>query len=227
VSVPAVFDLNSLPPTGAGPSDLLGFAIARVTADEAAFRVRSGVSDAQEVEGHRLFLYHGIPTLQLGGEDSSSVRVPEDAFAHTDPAAIVHLDAHLLDGSPLPSWLKFDGLRGSFRGVPPDGLGGSLEIEVVARDTAGREARASFMLLVEDLRTERQAAHDIPDLMLGLDVDAKEAEKARLEAAKLALKPQKLPAASFSDQVRAAKPARDPLLDRIAGRNPNGTGPRN
>jgi hypothetical protein len=235
VSIPAAFDLNSLPATGAGPSDLLGFTIARVPQDEVGFRVRSGIRVEPEIEGQRLFLYHGIPTLQLGGEDS--VRVPEDAFAHTDPAAIVHLDAHLINGSPLPSWLQFDGLRGSFHGVPPEGLAGSLEIEVVARDTAGREARTSFVLLVEDLRAERQAhaGHDIPDLMLGLDVDAKEAErarlkaeaeKARLEAAKQALKPLKAPAASFSDQVRAAKPARDPLLDRIAGRNPDGTGTR-
>jgi hypothetical protein len=206
---------------------MLGFAIARVTQDEAGFRVRSGVSDAREIEGHRLFLYHGIPTLQLGGEEGTSVRVPEDAFAHTDPAAVVHLDAHLLDGSPLPAWLKFDGVRGSFHGVPPEGLTGSLEIEVVARDTAGREARASFQLLLEDLRTGRQAAHDIPDLMLGLDVDAKEAEKARLQAAKqAALKAQKVPAASFSDQMRAAKAARDPLLDKISGKGPGRPGTR-
>jgi hypothetical protein len=72
------------------------------------------------------------------------------------------------------------------------------------------------------------------DLLLGLDVDKNEAEKARLEAGRpqdgrpaakpkagTAGKPQKEPAASFSEQVRAAKAARDPLLDRLAGTDPD------
>jgi hypothetical protein len=81
---------------------------------------------------------------------------------------------------------------------------------------------------------------EVPDLMLGLDVDAKEKEKARLEAAKRAAegrqaekpragtdaKPQKEPAASFTEQVRAAKAARDPLLDRIASATPKDTSGR-
>jgi hypothetical protein len=250
-SVPAAPDLNALPATAAGPSDLLGFPVERVSLAHAmqvpaeAGRDSSGFM----IGGNRLFVYHGIPTLRLAGEDAGSIRVPEDAFAHTDPAAVVRLDARLIDGSPLPSWLKFDGTRGIFRGVPPERLGGSLEIEVIARDSDGREARASFVLMIEDLRFgEAVRAQDpLPDLMLGLDVDAKEAETARLkaqaekaglEAAKRAPearqfghkagagKPQIQPAASFSDQVRAAKPSGDPLLDRIAGRGSNGPGTR-
>jgi hypothetical protein len=242
-SVPSAPDLNALPPTGAGPSDLLGFPLERVSLAH-AIQVPAeagGDSSGFMIGGNRLFVYHGIPTLRLTGEDSGSIRVPEDAFAHTDPAAVVHLDARLIDGSPLPSWLKFEGTRGTFRGVPPERLGGSLEIEVIARDSDGREARASFVLLIEDLRFgEATRANDLPDLVLGLDVDAKEAERARLEAAKRAFeaqqrdkaktgadgKPNKLPAAPFSDQVRAAKPARDPLLDRIAGTGSNGPSTR-
>jgi hypothetical protein len=234
-SLPAGFDLNALPPTGAGPSELSGFPVARVSQEEASLQVRS--DGGLIFGGQRLFVYHGIPSTALFGGDP--IQVPQDAFAHTDPTAIVHLDARLINGSPLPSWLKFEGLRGTFSGVPPEGLGGSLEIEVIARDTEGREARASFVLLLDGLRSaEGLQAQDIPDLMLGLDVDSKEAEKARLEAAKRALaaqagdkarpgdgKPQK-PAASFTDQVRAAKSGRDPLLDRIAGTPPNGPGTR-
>jgi hypothetical protein len=68
-------------------------------------------------------------------------------------------------------------------------------------------------------------------LALGMDVDKEEAEKARLEAARQAgegrpaskaaiatagIRPARPGAASFSDQVSAAKTQRDPLLDRIA-----------
>jgi hypothetical protein len=126
--------------------------------------------------------------------------------------------------------------------VSPEGVTRSLEIEVIARDSEGREARTLFVLLMEDLRNQDGLrAQDVPDLMLGLDVDAKEAEKARLEAARQAAegrpgdkakakvdgKPQKEPvAASFTDQVRAAKTGRDPLLDRIARSGPRTPGSR-
>jgi len=238
-NVPTALDLNALPAPGADRSDLFGFPVSRVSQEEA---LRMGGADAPALGGHWLFVYHGIPNMQINGDGIGSVRIPEDAFAHTDPSAIVQLDARLIDGSPLPSWLKFEGLRGQFTGVPPEGFTGSLEIEVVARDSNGREARALFVLLMEDLRNQDGLrAHDVPDLMLGLDVDAKEREKARLEAARQAAegrpgdktkakvdgKPQKEPAAaSFTDQVRAAKGSRDPLLDRIAKTGPGTPGPR-
>jgi len=136
----------------------------------------------------------------------------------------------------LPGWLKFDGLRGTFSGTPPDGVDGTLEIEVVARDTEGREARTKFALEIEELRAQAAAA----GLALGLDVDKEEAEKVRQELARQAhrthmaeqakaatagVRPAKPGAASFSDQVNAAKTQRDPLLDRISpsGKDKAGT----
>jgi hypothetical protein len=232
-------DLNALPPTAAGLSDLSGFPVERVGLD-VALQVRDGPGFAGLFTGgHRLFVYHGIPDMLLAGDGAGSLNVPRDAFAHTDPSAIVNLDAHLISGLPLPSWLKFEGLGGAFRGLPPEGLRGTLEIEVVARDNEGRDARTRFALEVATLRTAAGRQADLPDLLLGLDVDAKEAEKARLEAARQAAesrnpagprpgaqgKPQREPAASFSDQVRTAKAARDPLLDRIARAGPE-TPPR-
>jgi VCBS repeat-containing protein len=219
-------DLNALPATGAGPSDALGFPVVRLPGAEAM-----RVSDASSfVSGHGLFVYHGIPTMQLGPDLIGTLRVPEDAFAHTDPSAVVQLEARLADGRSLPAWLKFEGLRGTFSGEPPAGLSGALEIEVVARDTDGREARTRFVLLVEDLRTDEfrgLQTTEGTDPALGLDVDAKEKEKAkqRLEAARKAAAAGRplpgesgvkvIPAASFTDQVRAAKAARDPLLDKL------------
>jgi hypothetical protein len=234
-SVPTVADLNTLPATAAGPSDLVGFPVERVGMDVAP-RIDSGLGLL--AGGHRLFVYHGIPDMDLTPDGSGTLRVPQDAFAHTDPSAIVHLDARLTSGLPLPSWLKFEGVGGSFRGLPPAGLLGSLEIEVIARDTDGREAHTKFVLQIEDLAAMPDArVGDVADIMLGLDVDSKEAEKARLEAARQAPAPrskaggpadkaQKQPAASFTDQLRAAKGTRDPLLDRIAGTGPEKPGPR-
>jgi hypothetical protein len=86
------------------------------------------------------------------------------------------------------------------------------------------------VLLVDDLRAEEfreSQSSEGADIALGLDVDAKEKEKAkqRLEAARKAAATGRplpgesgvkvIPAASFTDQVRAAKAARDPLLDKL------------
>jgi hypothetical protein len=238
-----IFDLNALPPTGAGPSEQSGFPLERSGFDPAALVRDSGSSPF--LAGHRLFVYHGIPDMELALAGPGFLAVPLDAFAHTDPNAIVVLEARLANGLPLPSWLTFSGVRGTFAGVPPEGMQGSLDIEVVARDRDGREARTRFVLRLDQLGTPQRAAnHDVADIVLGLDVDAKEKEKARLEAARQAAarqaeqarlpghkpgesKPPLAPAASFTDQVRAAKAVRDPLLDRIAARAvPDAPGPR-
>jgi hypothetical protein len=236
------FDLNALPATAAGPAEMLGFPVTRLATNEVAAMQVGDASDGMTLGGHRLFVFHGIPAMQLTSDGIGSLRVPEDAFAHTDPSAVVHLDARLVNGLPLPSWLTFEGTRGVFSGTPPDGLRGTVEIEVVARDTEGREARTKFVLLVEDLRADDGTqSPDSANPLLGLDVDKKEAEKARVEAGRPVGegratgkprtgtdgKPQKTPAASFSEQVRAAKATRDPLLDRIAKTDPDGKpGPR-
>ena len=166
--------------------------------------------------GHYLFEYRGIPELSADG------RIPQDAFAHTDPAAIVHLSARMADGSLLPAWLRLDG-RGTFVGLPPEGLEGTLEVEVVARDSEGREARTTFELDVEALR-DAMAAKATADSALGLDVDKEDAKKARAEAERKAREPAKAEKAAirgtptFSDQMKVAKTKADPLLDRIMGK---------
>jgi len=222
---PGIFDLNSLPPTAAGEPST--FALTRLSREQALPYLRMDELLTPEIGGHRLFVYHGVPDMRLLADGLAMLRVPTDAFAHTDPSAVVQLEARLANGSPLPGWLRFDGLRGVFSGTPPQGIGETLEVEILARDTEGREARTQFTLEIDAMRLRPGAA----GLALGMDVDKEEAEKARLEAAKQAgegrvaskaatatagVRPGKPGAASFSDQVSAAKTNRDPLLDRIA-----------
>jgi hypothetical protein len=214
-------DLNALPPTAAGALDPFGFPVERMSMDRANDLIRS--RGGLPLIGHYLFEYRGIPDLAADG------RIPQDAFAHTDPAAIVHLSARLADGSPLPAWLRLDA-RGAFTGVPPEGLDGELEVEVLARDGEGREARTSFTLELDALR-DAAAAAAARDFVLGLDVDADEAKRAKLEAARQAEqaareqagkgkaeKPAVRGTATFSEQMRVAKGKADPLLDKIMGK---------
>jgi hypothetical protein len=108
---------------------------------------------------------------------------------------------------PLPAWLRLDA-RGAFVGVPPEGAEGKLDIEVVARDTEGREARTSFELQLDTLR-EAAAARASANLVLGLDVDKEEAKKAKAAEKAAKVTPR------FSEQMKVAKAKSDPLLDRI------------
>src|SRR6185369_11122800 len=164
---------------------------------------------------HRLFVFHGIPDNYLDGSAVSELRIPSDAFAHTDPVAVVVLEARLADGRPLPDWLAFDRLQGTLSGEPPAGLSGELDIEVIARDNEGREARTAFKLSIEAIRNAEAGKSPAErNTQLGLDVDQKEAEKARLAAARAAAearggtaktgegKTRPQGAAGFSEQLR-------------------------
>jgi hypothetical protein len=195
----------------------LGFPLARLPADQGGVVRVSDLGGMDAAGEHRLFVYHAIPGMRLVADEGHSFAVPQDAFAHSDPAARVFLDARLVGGASLPGWLSFEGASGLFAGTPPEGLHGEADVDVIARDSEGREAHAQFVLPIDELRAGETDRTDLAAIALALDVDKQEAEKTRAEKARAeAARPQKHSAASFSDQVRAAKPNLDPLLERIA-----------
>jgi hypothetical protein len=105
----------------------------------------SASPSAAPADGAALDVLNGIPnTTTLG--DGVSFSVPRDAFVHTDAKAIVKLEAHQVDGQPLPPWLVFDGITGLFNGRPADGAMPTLQLEVVARDDSGHQARTTFTI---------------------------------------------------------------------------------
>ena len=76
--------------------------------------------------------------------------VPTDAFADTRSEAAVAITALQLDGRPLPSWLRFDPVKGEFRGVPPAEFKGEIAIRVIAKDDAGAKAETQFRVRIGD-----------------------------------------------------------------------------
>jgi len=73
-------------------------------------------------------------------------RVPADAFVDADPGDVLHLQARLADGRPLPAWLRFDPKSRRFTGRPPAAFTEELTIAVVASDVDGLEVASSFRL---------------------------------------------------------------------------------
>ena len=95
-----------------------------------------------------LLLYRGVPDSYVESDNPFSFTIPVDAFVHTQPDAQVILNATLTDGSPLPDWLVFDRVTGTFEGVPPAGFTGEIRGKVNARATHGLQSEAIFRLFI-------------------------------------------------------------------------------
>ncbi len=206
----------------------LGFPVARVPVQD-ILRVAAG--DGFAAGDQRLFVYQGIFVARGEGQ----YQVPLDAFGHSDPSAIVRLEARSADGSPLPFWLHFDSLTGTFRGTPPGGQHTALEIILMARDEEGREASLEFTLelgvkIADEAPVKADSAptapapraradadegdgENDPDAVAADGKDGPGGEKDKLEKGK----PVRVGAAPFGEQVKVAKAARDPLLAKILG----------
>ncbi|GAB3415478.1 hypothetical protein GCM10027318_32030 [Massilia agilis] len=103
-----------------------------------------------------LVLFQGVPDQYVESGTHLSLTVPADAFAHTQPKAIVRLAAQMQDGRPLPTWVQFNGQTGQFTGDAPPGMRGELRIKIIARDMDGREAVALFRVNVGQGRVAGQ-----------------------------------------------------------------------
>jgi VCBS repeat-containing protein len=75
--------------------------------------------------------------------------IPVDAFAVTKADAQVTLRATQADGSPLPSWLKFNPVSGQLEGTPPAGQAVDIDVKVSAHGKAGGDAAQIFRLSVK------------------------------------------------------------------------------
>jgi hypothetical protein len=170
----------------------------------------------------RLFVYQGIQDARANAE----YRVPRDAFGHTDPTAIVRLEARLADGAELPRWLSFDSVSGIFKGVPPPGQSGEVEVILMAKDREGREASVQFRLemgVADDAQTGQTGSAEERFILGDGETPAERAAEA--VAAKVALtgdrygkavrQVAKRAAAPFAEQLKASRTAKDPVLAKV------------
>jgi hypothetical protein len=109
----------------------------------------------------QLMVNHGIADSVVPAAGRVEVQVPSNTFAHTNPEAIVRLDARLADGRPLPPWVSFDSRTGKFVIQAPPGVAGQLTIRLIARDTDGREVGTVFRIRVGN--NGGRAQMDVPN----------------------------------------------------------------
>ena len=75
-----------------------------------------------------------------------SFTIPDSTFIDDDGNNTLTYSAMLSNGTPLPSWLVFDSISGSFSGIPSNKE--QLNIRVKATDTAGAAATTTFSLTI-------------------------------------------------------------------------------
>ncbi|WP_418316904.1 putative Ig domain-containing protein [Piscinibacter sakaiensis] len=74
--------------------------------------------------------------------------LPPATFVDSDAGDVLTYRATLLNGSPLPAWLKFDPATLTFKGSPESADIGSMTIRVIATDGNGAAAQSIFVLTV-------------------------------------------------------------------------------
>lgn len=85
-----------------------------------------------------------LPDVYVPAGQLLMFSVPEGCFMDPDPGDTLEYEARLIDGSPLPRWIRFDRHNQTFTVRPPRGSEGSITIEVIARDFEGLEVDCTF-----------------------------------------------------------------------------------
>ncbi|MDY4375274.1 putative Ig domain-containing protein [Pectobacterium carotovorum] len=102
-----------------------------------------------------------IPPQNVAQGGGFNFTVPDGTFSDPDGDTLT-LSATLANGSPLPSWLRFDPTIGTFSGTPGNGDVGTLVIRVTATDGSNTSISTSFGLTVTNTNDAPVVATPIP-----------------------------------------------------------------
>ncbi|MEI7233751.1 putative Ig domain-containing protein [Pectobacterium carotovorum] len=102
-----------------------------------------------------------IPPQNVAQGGGFNFTVPDGTFSDPDGDSLT-LSATLANGSPLPSWLRFDPTIGTFSGTPGNADVGTLVIRVTATDGSNTSISTSFGLTVTNVNDAPVVATPIP-----------------------------------------------------------------
>jgi large repetitive protein len=95
------------------------------------------------------WLVGSIVYRSLTTEQPGTISLSDAAFYGSSSATWqLTYEAGTASGGPLPPWLSFDPATLTFTGVPPDSAAGALDLQVLARDQVGRQAKALVHVFV-------------------------------------------------------------------------------
>ncbi|MBB2483636.1 DUF4347 domain-containing protein [Mitsuaria sp. WAJ17] len=126
----------SLPGTGGFTSGSPSLSISGPSLSAPA-DARHGFVELGAANGQGLQSLPDIGDFSVRAGQPISIMLPASTFSHSDSREQVTVEIRLADGRPLPSWLKFDPVKGTLSGQAPAGLNQRLSIEMIARDSKG------------------------------------------------------------------------------------------
>jgi len=118
------------------------------------FAIKVGASNLAPTAG-------ALGTAHVAEDSPFAVAIPLEAFADADAHDRLTFMATKADGSPLPSWLSFDGRN--LIGTPGNEVVGTLAINVTATDIFGVSASSTFSLIVDNINDAPVSANVIAD----------------------------------------------------------------
>jgi hypothetical protein len=129
------------------------------------------VNDAPEIVAD-------VEDVQLNAGESLVWTPPQGVFADLDVGDRLSFRVEAADGSPLPGWLRFNPLKGQLEGTPGSADVGVLQLNLVATDLSGEQARQMFFLQVSAvprIDLSGTAGNDtLSSPLLAADIDGRE-----------------------------------------------------
>ena len=172
-----VFDGISL--TGAPPPDFNGTLDLELVASDGVLKAIDRFRLVVDPVPDAPVVLRPIADLAIREDQLLDFTLPGGTFGDADGDALT-ITATLVDGRPLPSWLRFDGAR--LTGTPPADYNGSLDLAFTASD--------GTLSVTDQVRLGIQPVNDAPTLQTAIP-DASVAEDTAFVIV--------LPSGSFSD----------------------------
>jgi Ca2+-binding RTX toxin-like protein len=116
-------------------------------------------------------------------EDAAwSFAVPAGTFSDPDGDVLAYT-ATSGNGSPLPTWLKFNAATQTFSGTPPLNFNGNISLTVTASDPSGLKASDTFVLTVNPVEDEATGSIAVTGMVaeggtVGVDVNVTDVDGA-------------------------------------------------
>jgi hypothetical protein len=118
------------------------------------------------------YVKNSIPDQAAIKGELFTFTIPDSTFIDDDGNNTLTYLAKLTNGSPLPAWLTFDTIAGTFEGTPA--IIETLKIRVTATDTAGASASTNFKIMVnnpvsiDQINGQREGVRIFPNPTSGL-----------------------------------------------------------
>ncbi|MDT8992662.1 putative Ig domain-containing protein [Curvibacter sp. APW13] len=143
------FDSETGVISGTPGNDDLGLLRIEVTASQSATLRASQVFSLNVVNSNDAPTANGVVSnVEMNAGEPLAWTPPQDVFHDNDTGDHLFYRVESVGGGPLPSWLKFNAITGLLEGTPANADAGTLQLDLVATDLSGAQARTSFSLVV-------------------------------------------------------------------------------